>query len=233
MSSPIGATSRFRVFVGLASGALCHTRFPTVDSPSQDTALRSSRCGFLQASLLGSSGNWNCLGDRPERVRSFSTSSPASQNEVSFPDHFCCESESCNHHRVSHSLAFTVAAIWTRAVTWASRVNNSCWSWITICSIVVVITPPQDEIPQVLLLRFTARKINKQSSSSNHRPEDSRSTRLVHSWALPASFHHATTNPSNDSRNSAFRGADNLNERQSLLRYQRCATDASLPWWNI
>ena len=32
MSSPMGATSRFRDFVGLTSALLCHLRFPTVDS---------------------------------------------------------------------------------------------------------------------------------------------------------------------------------------------------------
>ena len=36
MSSPSGATSRFRVFVGLTSAQLCHLRFPTPDSSSQD-----------------------------------------------------------------------------------------------------------------------------------------------------------------------------------------------------
>ena len=53
--------------------------------------------------------------------------------------------------------------------------NSSCSSCTTTCSI-GVIAPPQVEVPPVsvyeLLLRFTERKIHKQSSSSNHRPED-------------------------------------------------------------
>ena len=40
--------SRFRVVVGLTSALLCHTRFPTVDSPSQDTARRRSHCRFFR-----------------------------------------------------------------------------------------------------------------------------------------------------------------------------------------
>ena len=40
----------------------------------------------------------------------------------------------------------------------------------------------------------------------SHRGKQNRSTKLVRSWALPASFHHATTNPSSDPRNSALPG---------------------------
>ena len=36
--------------------------------------------------------------------------------------------------------------------------------------------------------------------------QTSPSTKLVRSWTLPASFHHATTNPSSDPRNSALPG---------------------------
>ena len=50
MSSPVGTASRFRVVIVLTSALLCHTRFPTVDSPSQ----------FLPTSLLGSDRNWEC-----------------------------------------------------------------------------------------------------------------------------------------------------------------------------
>ena len=49
MSSPIGATSRFRVFVGLTSALLCHTRFQTAD--------HRSHCWSLSISLLDSSRN--------------------------------------------------------------------------------------------------------------------------------------------------------------------------------
>ena len=44
MSSQIGAASRFRVFVGLASALLCHLRFPTADSSSLDDDQRRSHC---------------------------------------------------------------------------------------------------------------------------------------------------------------------------------------------
>ena len=46
MSSPTGTASRFRVVFGLTSALLCHTRFPTLDSPSQNTARHHSHCGF-------------------------------------------------------------------------------------------------------------------------------------------------------------------------------------------
>ena len=42
MSSPMGATSRFRVFVGLTSALLCHPRFPTADCSSHDNARHRS-----------------------------------------------------------------------------------------------------------------------------------------------------------------------------------------------
>ena len=58
MSSPMGTASRFRVVIGLTSALLCHTRFPTVDSLSQNTARHLSHCEFLQTSLLGSGRNW-------------------------------------------------------------------------------------------------------------------------------------------------------------------------------
>ena len=51
MSSPIGATSRLRVVVGLTSALLCHPRFPTVESPSQNTGRHRSPCWFLQTSI--------------------------------------------------------------------------------------------------------------------------------------------------------------------------------------
>ena len=51
MSSPMGTAPRFRVVVGLTSDALCQTRFPTVDSLSQNYARHLSHCGFLQTSL--------------------------------------------------------------------------------------------------------------------------------------------------------------------------------------
>ena len=57
MSSPIGATSRFRVFVGLTSSLLCHLRFPTADSSSQDNDQHRSHCWSLSISLLGSGTN--------------------------------------------------------------------------------------------------------------------------------------------------------------------------------
>ena len=58
MSSPMGAASRIRVVVGLTSALLCHTRFPTVDSLSQNAVRSLSRCRFLNTSLPGSNGNW-------------------------------------------------------------------------------------------------------------------------------------------------------------------------------
>ena len=57
MSSPIGATSRFRVFVGLTSALLCHPRFPTADSSSQDNDQHRSHCWSLSISLLESGRN--------------------------------------------------------------------------------------------------------------------------------------------------------------------------------
>ena len=57
MSSPIGATSRFRVFVGLTSALLCHHRFPTADSSSRNNARHRSHGWFLQTSLLDSGRN--------------------------------------------------------------------------------------------------------------------------------------------------------------------------------
>ena len=91
---PMGATSRFRVFVGLTSALLCHPRFPTAESSSQDSDQHRSHCWSLSNSLLDSGR------DRLEWVRSFHTSSPISQNEFSFPDQFCCQSGSCNHRHV-------------------------------------------------------------------------------------------------------------------------------------
>ena len=61
MSSPMGATSRFRVFVGLTSALLCHPRFPTADSSSQDNAQHRSHCWSLLISILGSSRNQNVV----------------------------------------------------------------------------------------------------------------------------------------------------------------------------
>ena len=55
MSSPIGATSRLRVFVGLTSALLYHLRFPIVDSSLQDHDQHRSRCCSLLISLLDSS----------------------------------------------------------------------------------------------------------------------------------------------------------------------------------
>ena len=57
MSSPIGATSRFRVFVGLTSALLCHPSFPTADCSSQDTDQHHSHCWPLSISFLGSGRN--------------------------------------------------------------------------------------------------------------------------------------------------------------------------------
>ena len=54
MSSPIGATSRFRVFIGLTSALLCHPRFPTADSSSQDKDQYRSHWWSLLISLLDS-----------------------------------------------------------------------------------------------------------------------------------------------------------------------------------
>ena len=51
MSSPIGATFRFRVLVGLTSALLCHLRFPSADNSSQTNARHRSHCWFLQTSL--------------------------------------------------------------------------------------------------------------------------------------------------------------------------------------
>ena len=56
-SSPIGAASRFRVFVGLTSALLCHHRFPTADSSSQDNDQHRSLCWSLWISLLDSGRN--------------------------------------------------------------------------------------------------------------------------------------------------------------------------------
>ena len=107
----------------------------------------------------------------------------------------------------------TAAAIWTRAATcWALRVNNSCWSWITICSI-VVIAPAQVEVPQVLLLRFTARKIYMQASSRNHRPEDF----PVHQTRSQLGFPGPLIPRNHESEQQ-------LSERN--------VTMAPLPWWN-
>ena len=44
LSSPIGATSQFRVVVGLTSALLSHPRFPTADCSSQDNDQPRSRC---------------------------------------------------------------------------------------------------------------------------------------------------------------------------------------------
>ena len=77
----------------------------------------------------------------------------------------------------------------------------------------------------MLLLRFTTRKINKQSSTRRlPGPPDSFTAELS-----PASFLHATTNPRNDSRNSALSGADKSQRAPftvalPALRYRRIAT---------
>ena len=52
MSSPMGTASRFRVVVGLTSDALCQTRFPTVDSLSQNSARISHTVGFFRIHFL-------------------------------------------------------------------------------------------------------------------------------------------------------------------------------------
>ena len=57
MSSPIGAASRFRVFVGHTGALLCHHRFPTAHSSSLDNDQRRSHCWSLLISLLDSSRN--------------------------------------------------------------------------------------------------------------------------------------------------------------------------------
>ena len=51
MSSPIGPTSRPTVFVGLTSALLCHHRFPTADSSSQDSDQHRSHCWSLSISF--------------------------------------------------------------------------------------------------------------------------------------------------------------------------------------
>ena len=78
MSSPIGATSRFRIFVGLTSALLCHLRFPTADSSSSDP--HRSHDWSLLILLLGSSRNWKCcFQERLGQVHSFRTNSPISR----------------------------------------------------------------------------------------------------------------------------------------------------------
>ena len=57
LPSPMGATSRFRVFVGLTSALLCHPRCPTADRSSQDNDQHRSHCWSLSISRLGSSRN--------------------------------------------------------------------------------------------------------------------------------------------------------------------------------
>ena len=54
----MGTVSRFTVVVGLTSDTLCHTRFPTFQFLSQNSARHLSHCGFLQTSLPGSGRNW-------------------------------------------------------------------------------------------------------------------------------------------------------------------------------
>ena len=54
MSSPIGATSRFRDFVGLTNALLYHLRFPTAGYSSQNNVRHRSHCVFLSISLLDS-----------------------------------------------------------------------------------------------------------------------------------------------------------------------------------
>ena len=57
MSSPSGATSRFRVSAGLTSALLCHHRFPTADSSLEDNDQHRSHCWSLSISLLESDRN--------------------------------------------------------------------------------------------------------------------------------------------------------------------------------
>ena len=93
MSSPSGATSRIRVFVGLTSALLCHPRFPSADSSSQNNDQHRSHCWLLAdfISIQADIENVVFEMDWNEFVLS---NSPIPQNEVSFPDPFCSESES-------------------------------------------------------------------------------------------------------------------------------------------
>ena len=93
MSLPTGATSRPRIFFGLASAQLCHARFSTAESCSQD-------CWFLQIAPLVRL-QLKMLFSRYTRMSSFLPyQSTVSQHEFSFLDQFCCESESCNHSHI-------------------------------------------------------------------------------------------------------------------------------------
>ena len=97
MSSAMGATFRFRVFVGLTSALLCHPRFPTADSSSQDNGQHRSHCWSL--SVQAEIGNVVFEIDWNEFVLSMPIHQ-FSQNEFSFPDQLRCESESCIHDHV-------------------------------------------------------------------------------------------------------------------------------------
>ena len=103
------------------------------------------------------------------------------------------------------SIACTASDIFIREAIWDRRVRSPCWNCDTTCSIVVVIGPLQEEVPHVLLLLFTVQ-------------QTSRSTKLVHRWALPARFHHATTNRTTTLESLHSPGADSHHERQPTLR---------------
>ena len=60
MSSPIGATSRCRVFLVLQSALLCHPRHPIADISSQGNYQHRSHCWSLSVSLIGSGRNEKC-----------------------------------------------------------------------------------------------------------------------------------------------------------------------------
>ena len=73
-------------------------------------------------------------------------------------------------------IAHTASARPDSAANWARNENSSCWSWVTTCSIVINIAPPQDEFPQALLLRVTAQQATK--------IQQRRSTKRLHSSEL-------------------------------------------------
>ena len=110
MSSPMGTVSRFTVVVGLTSGALCHTRFPTVGSLSQKfcSASLTHTVGFFRLHFpvqveIGSiflETNWNKL--------VFSKFIQQFLEMNSFPDQFFCESESYEHRCASHRSLLVV-----------------------------------------------------------------------------------------------------------------------------
>ena len=105
-------------------------------------------------------------------------------------------------------IARTVSEIWTCEATCAHRLNASCRSWDTTCSIVVDTVTRQNEVPQELLLRFTAqastRRLDKQSRSSDHRPEDFPVHQTCSQLSSPGQLPPRNNESSNDPRNSAL-----------------------------